>query len=69
MKPGDLIEIVHNVTGGGKVRRAVRTGEIGILIDTYYNDDLGQTFRLWCNVLMSDGPVWIPGWCVRRAEQ
>jgi hypothetical protein len=26
----------------------------------------GDLVRLWCNVLMSDGPIWIPGWCVRR---
>lgn len=69
MKPGELVEVMQNVTGGGKVRRAVRGGEMGVLIDTHYTDDLRQTIRLWCNVLMSDGPVWIPGWCVRRAER
>lgn len=66
MKPGELIAVTHNVTGGGKVRRAVRIGEIGVLIDTHYNNDLRQTIRLWCNVLMHDGLIWIPGWCVRR---
>ena len=69
MKPGDLVEVVRNVTGGGKVRRAVRFGEIGMLINTSYSNDLRELAWLWCNVLMADGPIWIPDWCLRRAEQ
>lgn len=68
MKPGDLIEVLQNVPGSGKVRRAVRLGEIGMLIDTHYNSDLTRSHRLWLNVMMSDGPIWLPSWSAKRLE-
>lgn len=68
MKPGDLIEVLQNVTGGGKVRRVVWLGEIGMLIDTHYNSDLTISNRLWLNVMMSDGPIWLPSWSAKRME-
>jgi hypothetical protein len=57
------------VTGGGRVRRAVHADEVGVLVKTHYNNDLSAPVRLWCDVLMADGVVTVPDWCLEISHE
>lgn len=66
MKPGDLVRVTRSVTGGGRVRRLVHTDEIGVLVKTHYINDLSVPgfSAPWCDVLMPDGIITLPGWAL-----
>ena len=61
---GDLVYASHNVTGGGRVRRPVLAGEVGLVVDVEWPS---ETFS-WFSVLLHDGMVDLPTWCVERVE-
>lgn len=68
MKIGDLVKITRTTSGGGRVRRPVVFGEIGVLVQTHYIANLSSTCRLWCDLMMADGLLTVPGWCISKVE-
>ena len=66
MRVGDLVRVTSSVSGDKHNRRIIHVGEIGMLIKSHYINDLSVTTRLWCVVLMNDGQVRVPDWCLER---
>jgi hypothetical protein len=68
MKRGDLVHVTHSTSGDGQCRRAVFTGEKGILVETRYIGDLTMTSLVWCDVMLTDGMITLPSWCLTVSE-
>lgn len=65
MKAGDTVITTTAVTGGGKVRRVVLEGEIGMVMDVHGIMNLKSMPIVWYDVIMSDGLITLPGWCLK----
>ncbi len=61
---GDMVYASLNVTGGGRVRRPVLMGEVGLVVDVEWPSETLP----WFSVLLHDGVVDLPTWCVERVE-
>ena len=63
MRVGDLVVMTSCVSGGWAVRRAVRSGELGLIVgvrcDAFTSINSEHT---WWRVLLEDGEVELPEW-------
>lgn len=64
MRIGDLVRATTDIPSSKTTRRAVFTGEVGVLVKTLYINNLNITTQLWCEMLMHDGVITVPTWCV-----
>ena len=69
MGAGDLVVVTASINGSWAVRRAVRRGEVGLIVAK--SDAMaaggGQDEHCWWRVLLEDGEVVLPTWAMRSA--
>lgn len=66
MRRGDLVVVTSHITGGGAVRRAVKHGEMGIILGPS-ESAISRTMideDRWWRILLADGEIELPEWAI-----